>query len=367
VELASQPRPTQSDQINRSQLLERRVAWVVVVGPLIAFLIAVACMWDRGVGGLELGLCLVLSVVTIMGVTAGYHRLFTHQSFKAHPVVRAALGIVGSMAAQGPLLFWVACHRRHHQHSDTEEDPHSPWQPERGGIGILAGMWHSHVGWMFRHEPEPWGKYVPDLLRDDLAFRINTTYPIWVVVGLFLPAAIGWAIRGFAGVWTAFLWGGPVRIFLVHHITWSVNSLCHITGGAPFETCDESRNNAFCAVLALGEGWHNNHHAFPTSARHGLTWWQLDVTYLFIRLMAALGLAWDVKRPSFEAMAAKRRMKRAKTAPADRTFREGTQALLGAGLRTPPSARPEVSTCTTRQSTIDGALADPAIRERTQS
>jgi stearoyl-CoA desaturase (delta-9 desaturase) len=211
--------------------------------------------------------------------------------------VRWALGILGSMAVQGPLLFWVACHRRHHRYSDSAEDPHSPRCGGEGWKGWLRGLWYAHVGWMFRHEPEPWGTYVPDLLRDDLAFRVNRTYLFWVFLGLAIPTCLGGMLGGWTKALSGFLWGGLVRVFLVHHITWSINSICHCTGGRPYETDDDSRNNFVCAVLAMGEGWHNNHHAFPTSARHGLEWWQVDVTYLVIRGLAALGLVWDIHLP----------------------------------------------------------------------
>jgi stearoyl-CoA desaturase (delta-9 desaturase) len=292
------PEAVPRKQVRRpAQELERRVAWVVVVVPLAGFLLAVACLWGKGISRLDLGLCLGLAVVSLAGVTAGYHRLFTHQSFQAHSAVRWVLGVAGSMAAQGPLLFWVACHRRHHQHSDTADDPHSPRHGGPGVWGWLCGLWYAHVGWMFHHEPEPWGRYVPDLLRDDLAFHLNRTYPVWVLLGLALPAVVGGRADGWTGAGTGLLWGGLVRIFLVHHVSWSINSLCHAAGGQPYDTGDDSRNNVLFGLLALGEGWHNNHHAFPTSARHGLAWWQLDLTWLLIRLLGVVGLAWDIRRP----------------------------------------------------------------------
>jgi stearoyl-CoA desaturase (delta-9 desaturase) len=295
AEITGQPRLTPA------QRYERRMALLVVCLPPAGFLAAVIGLWGHGVSALDLGLCLGLAAVTMLGITVGYHRLFTHRSFEAHPLVRWLLGIAGSMAAQGPVLFWAACHRRHHQHSDTEEDPHSP----RAGFrkGLLRGLWHAHVGWMFSHQPECWGKYVPDLLRDDLAFRLNRTYLAWVLLGLAMPAILG-GLAG--GSWTAaaggLCWGGFVRVFLAHHATWSINSICHAFGSAPYAAGDESKNNLLCALATFGEGWHNNHHAFPTSARHGLRWWQLDVTYVVIRWLAWAGLAWDVKTPSPRAL-----------------------------------------------------------------
>jgi stearoyl-CoA desaturase (delta-9 desaturase) len=282
---------------NAASELERRVAWAVTLVPLAGFVLALVRTWRHGSGALEITLCLGFALVTLLGITAGYHRLFAHHSFKSHASLRWGLGILGSMAVQGPLLFWVACHRRHHQYSDLALDPHSPRQGGDARNGWLRGLWHAHLGWMFHHEPEPWGRYVPDLLRDELAFRIHRTYPLWVILGLALPAGIGGAVAGAGGVLSGFLWGGLVRVFLVHHITWSINSLCHCTGGRPYDTNDDSRNNFVCAVLALGEGWHNNHHAFPTSARHGLEWWQIDATYVVIRLLSELKLVWDVNLP----------------------------------------------------------------------
>jgi stearoyl-CoA desaturase (delta-9 desaturase) len=307
METAARPNETNARHSNHARDLERRVAWITVAGPFIGALAAVAGLWKRGLTPLDLGLWLGLSVITIFGITAGYHRLFTHQSFKAHPAVRWALGAAGSMAAQGPLLFWAACHRRHHQHSDGADDPHSPAHGGRGLKGALVGLWRAHIGWMFQHEPEPWGHYVPDLLRDTTAFRINNAYLVFVALGLIVPATIGGLFAGPPGALTGFLWGGLARIFLVHHITWSINSLCHLSGSQPYNTSDDSRNNALCALLALGEGWHNNHHAFPTSARHGLAWWQVDATYMLLRGLAACGLIWDVKLPAPELLISKRR------------------------------------------------------------
>jgi stearoyl-CoA desaturase (Delta-9 desaturase) len=302
-------RPEVENKVSPAQRRERQIALLVVCLPLAGFVAAVALCWGQGIDATDLGLCLSLAVVTMLGITAGYHRLYTHRSFEAHAVVRWLLGIAGSMAAQGPVLYWAACHRRHHQHSDSDDDPHSPHGADGTFRGQMRGLWHSHVGWMFCHEPESWGRYVPDLLRDNLAFRLNQTYFLWVLLGLLVPASLG----GFlAGSWLGFcrglIWGGLVRTFLAHHVTWSINSICHTFGSAPYETDDLSKNNVVFGLLALGEGWHNNHHAFPTSARHGLAWWQLDVTYLLIRLLQVSRLAWDVKIPSARSLLAGRKL-----------------------------------------------------------
>lgn len=288
---------------------ERVVILLTIFAPLVATAWAVWWYWSRGVAWAEVGLCAGFYLFTLLGVTMGYHRLFTHRSFKCAPPIRWALGIAGSMAAQGPVFFWVGSHRRHHQHSDEAGDPHSPHVHGGEGAGaVLRGWWHAHVGWMLAPEPQNYFRLVADLMRDPVAAAVNRTYLVWVLVGIALPGAIGGLASGtWLGLATGALWGGLVRLFLVHHVTWSINSVCHLWGRAPYATTDESRNHAVCGVLALGEGWHNNHHAFPWSARHGLRWWQLDATWLAIRALRRLGLAWDVRLPSAEELARARK------------------------------------------------------------
>jgi stearoyl-CoA desaturase (delta-9 desaturase) len=203
------------------------------------------------------------------------------------------------MAVQGPLLHWVALHRRHHQHSDQDEDPHSPLARGKGVLGTLRGLWHAHVGWVFEANPPDLGHYVKDLRQSRLLRVVSALFPVWVIVGLLVPTALGGILTwSWTGALFGLLWGGLARVFLVHHVTWSVNSVCHLWGGRPFRTGDHSRNNFLVGVLSLGEGWHNNHHAFPTSARHGLRWWQIDISYWFIRGLALLYLAWKVRTPA---------------------------------------------------------------------
>ena len=240
---------------------------------------------------------------SMLGITMGFHRLFTHRSFQCVAPLRAVLGIAGSMAAQGPLFFWVACHRRHHQTSDEKDDPHSPQHHGGGAMGVLRGWFHAHVGWMFWHKPENYFRLVPDLLRDRLALNINRTYFLWIALGLAVPAMIGGlAGHSWRGAATGLLWGGLVRIFLVHHATWSLNSVCHMYGTRPFDNRDHSRNNYFCAVLTFGEGFHNNHHAFPASARHGLRWWEFDLVYVVIRALSTFHVVWDVRQPDEQSI-----------------------------------------------------------------
>ena len=212
------------------------------------------------------------------------------------------------MAVEGSLFHWVALHRRHHQHSDRPGDPHSPHLHGEGIRGLLRGLWHAHLGWIFQPDPPDLDRYFKDLQQSRLLRVVSALFPVWVALGLLLPGVLGGVITGtWGGVWTGLIWGGLVRVFLVHHVTWSVNSVCHLWGFQPYQSADESRNNFLFGVLAMGEGFHNTHHAFPTSARHGLRWWQPDVSYYVIRVLSWLGLAWDVKVPSKEAQARGRR------------------------------------------------------------
>src|SRR5262249_10905918 len=220
-------------------------------------------------------------------------------------VVQFIFAVLGSMAAQGPVLRWVAVHRRHHQYSDEEGDPHSPHHGGRGILGLLRGLWHAHMGWLFKADPPGLLRYVKELRQSMPVRAASALFPVWVLLGLLIPAGLGWLLEGsWLGAVFGLVWGGFARIFLVHHVTWSVNSVCHLWGKQPFRSRDESRNNALFGILALGEGWHNNHHAFPTSARHGLRWWPIDTRYWAIPLLAVLGLAWEVKVPAKQGLPA---------------------------------------------------------------
>jgi stearoyl-CoA desaturase (delta-9 desaturase) len=291
--------PARPHVLSLARRTERAIAVATIGIPAAATLAALAWAAVRGLHALDLALCAAFYVATVLGVTVGYHRLATHRAFEARPALRGLLAALGSMAAQGPLLFWAACHRRHHATSDADDDPHSPRPQGTGWAAPLRGFFWGHVGWMLDHEPEPWDRYAKDLLRDPLLFRIHVAYPYWVAAGLLLPALIGGIVGGsWERALGGALWGGFVRIFLVQHATWSVNSIGHLWGGRRFDTRDSSRNNALCGLVALGEGWHNNHHAFPRSARHGLARWEIDVSYLVIRAAAALRLAHDVQTPT---------------------------------------------------------------------
>jgi stearoyl-CoA desaturase (delta-9 desaturase) len=252
-------------------------------------------------------------LLTGLGITVGFHRLFTHRSFKTSPAMRGVLAALGSAAVEGPVIEWVANHRKHHRFSDQPGDPHSPHVDRGSGWrGALAGLYHAHIGWIFGGgalaEEE---RYAKDLLADPVVRFVDRTFLLWVAAGLAVPFGLGVALTGtVVGGLTALLWGGAVRMFCLHHATFSINSLCHFFGRRRFDTDDESRNLVWLALPTLGEAWHNNHHAFPTSARHGLRWWQLDPSAWFIAGLQRLGLVWDVVRISSER-------EQSKLAPAD--------------------------------------------------
>jgi stearoyl-CoA desaturase (Delta-9 desaturase) len=286
------------------------IATVVIV-PFVGFLAAVSYAWMRGgIALLDLGLFAAFYLLTGLGITVGFHRLFTHGSFTAVPWLRATLGVLGCMAVQGPVVSWVADHRKHHRFSDREGDPHSPHLlDDHGLLGTLGGLWHAHVGWLFgagRSEAET---YAPDLLADPVISAIDRYYGLWLLASFALPAALAYLLTGgsLAAALGAFLFAGMARIFLLHHATWSVNSVCHTFGSRAFETRDQSRNHALVGLVGLGEGWHNNHHAFPASARHGLDAGQFDLSWQVIRLFVRLGWVHQVRLPQPERVARARR------------------------------------------------------------
>jgi stearoyl-CoA desaturase (Delta-9 desaturase) len=297
------PVPVAMDASDRQPFFTRLATLTAVIVPFLALLVAPFLLWGWGFGWVDLGLLLGMYLLTALGITVGFHRLFTHKSFETNCVVRFILATLGSMAAQGSVLKWAAMHRRHHQYSDAPDDPHSPHQQGSGLWGLICGFWHAHIGWVFRADPADLDRYVKDLRQSTSVRVASAMFPLWIVLGLLIPAILGGLLTGsWAGVLLGFVWGGLVRVFLVHHVTWSVNSICHLWGRRPYPEKDHSRNNFVFGVLALGEGWHNNHHAFPTSARHGLRWWQIDISYYVIRLLALLGLAWKVRLPANRSM-----------------------------------------------------------------
>ena len=286
----------------------RLVTLVAILVPLMGVIAAPFYVWGWGFGWTDLGLLLGMYVLTALGITVGFHRLFVHRSFETYMWVKFILAVLGSMAVQGSLLKWVGMHRRHHQYSDTPPDPHTPHHHGRGVLGLLGGVWHAHMGWFFDADPPHLERYVKDISISRTVRVASYLAPLWVLLGLVIPAVLGGVItQSWRGVWTELIWGGLVRVFLVHHVTWSVNSACHLWGMRPYKSDDLSRNNVFFGIFALGEGWHNTHHAFPTSARHGLRWWQIDLSYWVIRALALFGLAWNLRLPTKEAQAMGRR------------------------------------------------------------
>ncbi|NBO18102.1 MAG: acyl-CoA desaturase [Proteobacteria bacterium] len=281
---------------------ERQVLIINTLAIVIPFLGFVAAMVHGALYGFNpaaIGIFAVFYVLTVLGITVGYHRLFTHRAFEASRPVEYLFAVLGSMALQGPLLKWVALHRCHHQYSDTDQDVHSPHNRANSRMGRLRGAFHAHMGWFFDPDPTDLYRYVKDLKRDPMLCRISDQFTFWAIMGVVIPALLGlWLIGGSEGFFLGFIWGGLMRLFVVHHVTWSINSVCHLWGSRSYNTEDQSRNNWLFGLLALGEGWHNNHHAFPVSARHGLKWWQLDISWIVIRTLEKLGLAWKVRLPA---------------------------------------------------------------------
>lgn len=298
------------DNLRPDALLSQKIMMLgAVTIPLIGVAIGAAITWQYGfMGWPYLAMMLLGWVATSLGITIGFHRLMSHRSFETRPWIRAAWMCLGAMSVEGAPLIWCAVHRRHHSCSDQEGDPHSPHLHEGGYWNMLKGLIYAQIGWLFAgYWSEPnLQKYVPDLMKDKMLVVLSRYYVVFIIISLLIPAGIGYLIDGGQGAWLGFLWGGLVRVFLTHHNTWSINSICHVFGRRDFESHDHSTNNLVCGVLACGEGWHNNHHAFPSSARHGLQWWQFDLSWLIIRAMMACGLAWNIKLPSARAMEAKR-------------------------------------------------------------
>jgi stearoyl-CoA desaturase (delta-9 desaturase) len=282
--VASAPTYAQSNPFYR--FVYKTTILLIVLIPLLATALALRLLWQRVVHAPDLILLAVMYVLVAFGVTVGYHRMLTHRSFRAHPVVKLLLLILGSMAFEGPAMEWAATHTKHHARADREGDPHSP----------VDGFFHAHLGWIFHDRDADPRVYCRHLLSDRIVTFVSKTFLLWAILSLAIPFGVGWLVGGWALALTGLLWGGLVRMFLTHHVTWSVNSVCHTFGRREFETTDRSRNEWIVGLLAFGEGWHNNHHAFPRSAFHGLHWWQLDVSSYVIWTLERLGLARNVYR-----------------------------------------------------------------------
>jgi stearoyl-CoA desaturase (delta-9 desaturase) len=275
---------------------------IITVVPFLGLIAAIGMLWNTAVGWTDLALFAGLYLLCGFGITIGYHRMLTHRAFEAVAPLKAALLIAGSIAIQGRAIDWAVDHRTHHAFSDKEGDPHSPHAGYENSIwGHLKGLVHAHVGWMFEHSGTDRERYAKDLLADRLVLFVDRTFPLWVVLSFALPFAIGGLITGtWEGAVAGLVWGGLVRLFFNHHVTWSVNSICHFFGNRPFRTSDHSTNNWMLALPSLGESWHHNHHVFPTSAFHGLRPSQLDASGMLIAVWEKLGLVRNVRRPSAE-------------------------------------------------------------------
>jgi stearoyl-CoA desaturase (delta-9 desaturase) len=305
----ARPAPGPDDiQLTENETLDRFLTGTITVLPFLGLFLVGWQLWDNALNWSDIIVFAIVYPICGLGITVGFHRLLTHRAFKTKPWLRFTFAAMGSMAIEGPVISWVADHRKHHAFSDQPGDPHSPHVDHGHGLkGALRGLFHAHLGWLFIHTDRAnKERYAPDLMKDPVVAYVDRTFLLWVFIGLLLPFLLGWAIGGtlLAGL-TGLLWGGLVRMLVLHHVTYSINSLCHFFGRRDYETDDESRNLLWLAPLSLGESWHNNHHAFPTSAHHGLRWWQVDISALVIRGLEKVGLAWDVQRPSADRMASK--------------------------------------------------------------
>ncbi|MGD0809562.1 MAG: acyl-CoA desaturase [Acidimicrobiales bacterium] len=277
----------------------RSITILLLAGPVVAVAVSVPLLWGRAVNLTDIILAVVLYAITGHGLTVGFHRLFTHRSFEANRGLKIGLAVAGSMGIEGSVVSWVANHRRHHAHSDKVGDPHSPHILDDTAVGQLRGFIHAHIGWLLSPDMTSVERYAPDILRDPDLVAVGRMFPLLAVVSLAIPFGIGWAVTGtLVGGISAFVWAGLVRMALLHHVTWGVNSICHMVGRRPFATTDESRNVAVLSVLSMGESWHNLHHAYPTSARHGVLRGQLDSSARIIWLMEKFGWATKVRWPA---------------------------------------------------------------------
>jgi stearoyl-CoA desaturase (delta-9 desaturase) len=300
----SAPKPLISHSRGTGEMLVLKTFLLV---PFAALLVAVPLVWGWGMTWIDLALAAAFYVFATLGVTVGYHRYFTHSAFKASRPLRIALAVAGSMAVQGSVIFWVASHRRHHAFADREGDPHSPWLFGTSASALLRGFWHAHMGWMFSREVTNADRFAPDLVADGDLRVVNRYFWLWITLSLALPALLGGLLTwSWWGAVTAFFWAGLVRIAFLHHVSWSVNSICHLIGERPFASRDKAANFWPLAVLSMGESWHNSHHADPTCARHGVLRGQVDISARVIRTFEQLGWATDVRWPRADRIAAKR-------------------------------------------------------------
>ena len=335
VKVTTEPRGARPDfEDEPSSTFQRFLVGLFVAIPMVALVAAIPLLWGWGLGWHNVVIALVFYWVSGPGVTVGYHRYFTHGSFKAKTGLRVALAIAGSLAIEGPVITWVSDHRRHHKYSDREGDPHSPWRYGDDWKALTKGLLYAHIGWLFDPNKTSQEKFSPDLLADRRIRRVDRWFPALVAVSLLLPALIGglWGMS-IHGALTAFFWASLVRVALLHHVTWSINSICHTFGNEDFEVRDRSRNVSWLAIASFGESWHNLHHADPTCARHGALKGQLDPSARIIWALEKLGWAYDVRWPDEERLTAKR--------PATATRKLGSMTRRAGRARGAVSALPQ--------------------------
>lgn len=283
----------------RAGRAQRAVAGLLIIGPLVGVALGTVLLWGHAVHLRDVIVAVVLYVVTGHGITVGYHRMFTHRSFRPNRPLKVALAVAGSMAVQGSVISWVAAHRRHHVFSDHAGDPHSPALDEPTLMGQLRGFAHAHMGWFFLSDPTSAERFAPDLVTDHDVAAVSRLFPVFAVATFAIPFGLGWLLSGnLAGALACLVWAGLARVAVLHHVTWSINSVCHMFGKRPFRTNDRSRNVAFLALISMGESWHNLHHAYPSSARHGVQRGELDSSARLIRLFERFGWATKVRWPA---------------------------------------------------------------------
>jgi stearoyl-CoA desaturase (Delta-9 desaturase) len=295
------------DEIEQKRTGEQVALALFIAVPFLALVAAIPVAWGWGLGWHDIVIAVVMYAISGHGVTVGYHRHFTHGSFKANRGLKVALAVAGSLAIEGPVVRWVADHRRHHAFSDREGDPHSPWRYGETVPALIKGLWWAHTGWLFDVEQTPRAKYAPDLMADKDIRKVDSAFPWLVLTSMLLPPLAGglWSMS-WQGALTAFFWGSLVRVSLLHHVTWSINSICHTIGQRPFKSRDKSGNVWWLAFLSMGESWHNLHHADPTCARHGVEKGQIDSSARIIWLFEKLGWAKDIRWPKAKRLDARR-------------------------------------------------------------
>lgn len=296
-------KPLLDEPESRSALV---VLWAFVLVPFLALLAAVPMLWGWGLSWIDISILVASYWITGLGVAIGFHRYLTHRSFRAVRPLRIALAVAGSLAFQGPPIQWVADHRRHHAYSDREGDPHSPWRFGGTALGLAKGLFYAHVGWLFKRERSNRERFAPDLLADKDIVRIEKLFPLWMGISLLAPAAVGGlATMSWAGALSGLFWGALVRIALLHHVTWAINSVCHVAGKRPFDSRDKAKNFWPMAIIAFGENWHNSHHTDPTCARHGVLRGQIDPAARTIWIFEKFGWVYDVRWPQHDRFESK--------------------------------------------------------------